>query len=258
MAESSPVSVARSDGVLVLRLNEPASRNALSTAMLTTLADHLEDAAADPEVRAAVLAGGERYFASGADLRELRASTSASFLTGPRGAAWQRIRDFPDPLVAAVAGYALGGGCELALTCDAVVAGDRSTFGQPEVKVGLLPGAGGTQRWARTHGRYAAATVVLAGRTVSVWEARALGIVHRIVPDEHVVEGAIDVARTFLAGAPLAVRHAKRSLRSSEEVPLGHALEHERALLASLLGTDDLKEGIDAFLERRTPVFRGQ
>lgn len=251
------VTTSHSNGVLVVRLDEPASRNALSAAMLASLAERLEEAAADPQVGAAVLAGGERYFASGADLRELRASTGASYLAGPRSAAWRCIRNFPKPVVAAVAGYALGGGCELALTCDAIVAGDRSTFGQPEVKVGLLPGAGGTQRWARAHGRYAAASIVLAGRIISAWEARELGIVHRLVPDEHVVDAAVDMSRTFLDGAPLAVRHAKRSLRLSEEVPLEHALEHERTLLATLLDTDDLREGIDAFLHRRPPVFRG-
>lgn len=253
-----PIQVDTRGIVTVLRLNDPPSRNALSTAMLDSLADALATAASDGDVRAVVLAGHNRYFASGANLRELRETTPAEYLSGPRAHAWDAIRSFPKPCIAAVAGFALGGGCELALSCDAVVAGDRAIMGQPEVTVGLLPGAGGTQRWARAAGRYEAATIVFAGRAVSAWEARQLGLVQRIVPDERVVEAAEDLARTMTDGAPIAVRYAKRAIQLSEELPLTAALEHERTLLAALLATDDLQEGVAAFLDKRRPEFRGR
>lgn len=255
-SESVTTSVA--DGVATVKLSEPESRNALSGAMLAGLQAALAELHSDPSVGSVVLTGSGGHFASGANLRELRETSPGAYLTGPRGDAWAAVRDFPKPLVAAVAGFALGGGCELALSCDVVIAGDRSVFGQPEVQVGLVPGAGGTQRWARTCGPYEAATIVLAGRTVSVWEGRRMGLVQRVVPEACVVQAAEDVARTFLSSAPLAVRHAKRALRLSQELPLGAALEQERTLLATLLASEDLQEGVSAFLEKRTPIFRGR
>ena len=244
--------------VAILTLDPPESRNALSTGMLEEIASGLEDVDADDDLRASVIAGGRRIFAAGANLRELKETSPGEYLTGPRGRAWRRIPSVEKPVVAAVAGAALGGGCELALSCDAIVAGDGAVLGQPEVKLGLLPGAGGTQRWARSGGRYRAARVVIGGETVSAWQARELGVVEHIVPDDQVLEAAIDLASDLGAQAPLAVRLAKRALRLSEELPLDRALEQERVMLAALLGTDDAREGITAFLERRAPDFRGR
>jgi enoyl-CoA hydratase/carnithine racemase len=209
-------------------------------------------------VAAAVIAGGPRVFASGADIRELRETAPAAYLTGARRAVWEALADLRKPVVAAVSGYALGGGCELALTCDAIVAGDDAVLGQPEVKLGLIPGAGGTQRWARVCGRYAAAPLVLGGRTVTGYEAHRLGIVDRVVPAGRVLAAAVDLAAELSAGAPLAVRFGKEALRLSEAAPIDQALTHERALLAALLSTEDLQEGVDAFLSTRPPDFRGR
>jgi enoyl-CoA hydratase/carnithine racemase len=161
-------------------------------------------------------------------------------------------------MVAAVAGPALGGGAELALLADLVVAADTAVFGQPEVRLGILPGAGGTQRWARAAGRYVAAGLVLAARTVDAFEARDLGIVDRVVPAERVVAAAAAVAGQIAAHAPLALRAARGAVRRSEELPLSAALEHERAQLVALLSTEDHREGIDAFLEKRAPQFTGR
>jgi enoyl-CoA hydratase/carnithine racemase len=254
----SAVRVERDGTVAVVTLDRPQQRNALSTQLLTALVDALQALDRDPDVRVAVLTGGPKVFASGADVRELLATTPAEYGRLPRAAAWRALNDLGLPLVAAVAGPALGGGCELALLCDVVIAADTAVLGQPEVGLGLIPGAGGTQRWARAAGRYRAAEIVLARRTVDAFEARDLGVVARVVPTERLVPAARATASAIAAGAPLALRAARAAVRRSEELPLAAALEHERGLLALLLGTDDSAEGITALLERRTPTFAGR
>ena len=244
--------------VAVITISRPAARNALSTDVLNGLSAGLDRAEADSEVRAVVLTGGPRIFASGADVRELRATAPADYVQSERLAAWQRFARFPKPSVAAVAGYVLGGGCELAMTCDLIVAADNAVLGQPEIRLGILPGAGGTQRWSRVAGRYRAAELVLSGRTVSAWTAQGMGLVSRVVPAECVVEAGIAVARSIAVHSPIAARLAKAALRASEELPLTGGLDHERALLATLLSTDDHIEGIDAFLEKRPARFSGR
>ncbi len=246
------------DGVAVLTIDRPEARNALSTEVLQGLASGLDRAEADPAVRAIVMTGGTRLFASGADLRELRKATPADYLLSERLACWLRFGRVSKPAVAAVAGYVLGGGCELAMTCDLVVAADTAVLGQPEIRLGILPGAGGTQRWARACGRFQAAEIVLAARTVDAWEAQAMGLVSRVVPAEVVVEAGVAAARELAAFSPVASRLTKAALRASEELPITGALEHERALLGTLLSTDDHLEGIDAFLEKRPAHFTGR
>jgi enoyl-CoA hydratase/carnithine racemase len=246
------------DRVAVITISRPGTRNALSTEVLRGLSTGLDRAEADDGVGAVVLTGGPRIFASGADIRELRATTPAAYLQSERLAAWQRFARFPKPAVAAVAGYVLGGGCELALTCDLVVAADNAVLGQPEIRLGILPGAGGTQRWARVAGRYRAAELVLAGRPVDAWTAQRMGVVNQVVPAERVVEAGIAAARSIAVHSPVATRLAKAALRASEELPMTGALDHERALLATLLSTDDHREGIDAFLEKRPAHFTGR
>jgi enoyl-CoA hydratase len=252
------VTVDRADVVGLVTLDTPEKRNALSTDVLVELADALESLDAEPDIRAIVLTGGPSLFASGADVRMLRSISPVEYASSARGAAWRRIGGVETVLVAAVAGYALGGGCELALACDLVVAADTAVFGQPEVRLGLVPGAGGTQRWARVAGRYAAAGVVLTGRNVSAFEARSLGLVYRIVPAERLVAAAIAVAGSVAAHGPLAVRAARGALRRAEELPLSAALEYERAQLLAMLSTEDHVEGIDALLEKRSPRFVGR
>ena len=246
------------DQIAVITISRPAARNALSTEVLKGLSAGLDRAEADREVRAVVLTGGPRIFASGADVRELRATTPADYVQSERLAAWQRFARFPKPAVAAVAGYVLGGGCELALTCDLVVAADTAVLGQPEIRLGILPGAGGTQRWARVAGRYRAAELVLCGRSVDAWTAQRMGLVNQVVPAECVVEAGIAAARSIAVHSPVAARLAKAALRASEELPMTGGLDHERALLGTLLSTDDHVEGIDAFLEKRPARFSGR
>ncbi|QRP43147.1 enoyl-CoA hydratase/isomerase family protein [Amycolatopsis sp. FDAARGOS 1241] len=246
------------DHVAVLTIDRTSARNALSTDVLRGLCDGLDRAEADDEVRAVVLTGGAKIFASGADIRELRTTSPAGYLQSERLAAWARFGRFPKPSVAAVAGYALGGGCELAMSCDFVVAADSATFGQPEIRLGILPGAGGTQRWARVAGRFRAAELVLAARTVDAWTAREYGLVSHVVPAERVVAAGIALAGEVAAFGPVAARLSKAAVRASEELPLAGGLEHERALLGTLLSTEDHFEGIDAFLEKRAPRFTGR
>lgn len=244
--------------VCVLTLDRPSARNALTSQMLGDLVAGLQAVDGDSELDATVVAGGARVFASGADLREMRDTSAATYLTGERREAWDAIGRVRKPIVAAVSGFALGGGCELALACDAIVASDTAILGQPEVLLGLIPGAGGTQRWARVCGRYAAAPLVLGARSVTAWEALRLGVVERVVPAKRVVAAATDLAAELTVGAPLATHFGKQALRSSEDLPIERALGHERALLAALLATEDLREGIDAFLDKRAPDFRGR
>lgn len=254
----SPIRIEHRGTVAVVTLDDPRRRNALTAELLGALAGALESLDREREVAAAVITGGPSQFAAGADVRELLAATPSAYAASPRPACWDRLGAIGLPLVAGVAGPALGGGCELAFLADLVVAGDNARFGQPEVRLGLLPGAGGTQRWARAAGRFAAAEVVLAGRTLDAFEARDLGLVARVVPAERVVEEAVSLASDVAAGAPLALRAAKGAIRRAEQLPLAAALEHERAQLQVLLSTDDRAEGITALLEKRAPTFAGR
>jgi enoyl-CoA hydratase/carnithine racemase len=248
------VTVTRHDTVAVVTIDSPGNRNALSTDLLVELAGTLEET----DVRAIVLTGGSELFASGADVRQLRDISPVEYAASARATSWRRINAVETVLVAAVAGFALGGGCELALAADLVVAADTAVFGQPEVKLGLVPGAGGTQRWARAAGRYTAAGVVLTGRTVDAFEARDLGLVHRIVPAERVVPAAVALAGEIAANGPLAVGAARAAVRRADELPLSAALEYERQQLLLTLTSADHVEGITALLEKRPPQFTGR
>ncbi|MBF5028776.1 enoyl-CoA hydratase/isomerase family protein [Micromonospora sp. ANENR4] len=253
-----PVGYAVHDAVAVATIDRPQTRNALSADVLRALAAAMDRAEADPEVRVLVLTGGPRLFAAGADIRELRRTSPADYLLSERLECWNRFARFGKPAVAAVAGYVLGGGCELAMTCDAVVAADSAVFGQPEINLGIIPGAGGTQRWARVAGRFRAAELVLGGRLVDAWTAQRMGLVSQVVPAERVVEAGIALAASIAARSPVAARLGKQALRTAEEVGLTAGLAHERSLLLTLLSTDDHIEGIDAFLEKRPARFTGR
>ena len=247
------------DGVALVRIERPEVLNALSFDLLDELAARLAALDADPACRAIVLTGsGTRAFAAGADIRELATQTPVTLLVADRFAVWDRIAATRTPLIAAVRGFALGGGCELALTCDLIVAGDDAQFGQPEINLGVMPGAGGTQRLTRAIGRARAMDLVLTGRTISAGEAGAFGLVSRVVPADETLAVALDVARTIAAKAPVAVLAAKESVRLADELPLSAGLRHERRAFFALFATDDQTEGMAAFIEKRRPEWKGR
>jgi enoyl-CoA hydratase len=247
------------DGLALVTLDRPAALNALSFTLLAELATALETLDADRSVRCVVIAGaGQRAFAAGADIRELVEQTPGSLETGDAFEPWSRIDRIGLPLVAAVRGFALGGGCELAMACDLVVAGDDAVFGQPEIRLGVIPGAGGTQRLPRAVGTALAMDMVLTGRRLDAREAERAGLVSRVVPAERVLDEALAVAATIADGPPLAVRAAKRAVRLAQELPLGEGLARERQAFFELFASDDQTEGMTAFIEKRPPRWTGR
>ena len=247
------------DGVALVTIDRPEALNALSFDLLDELADALERLDADPACGAIVLTGaGERAFAAGADIGELSIQTPASLVGEGRFDVWDRIAAIGLPIVAAVRGFALGGGCELAMACDVIVAGDDARFGQPEIRIGVMPGAGGTQRLTRAIGQARAMELILTGRQIDAAEASAAGLVSRVVPAATTVDAATELAATIASMPPLAVREAKRAVRRAAELPLGAGLAAEREAFFLLFATDDQREGMAAFSEKRTPVWTGR
>ncbi|MBJ3813628.1 2,3-dehydroadipyl-CoA hydratase [Shimwellia pseudoproteus] len=244
--------------VLTLTLHRPEARNALDNRLLTALADALDAAAGDPGIGAVIITGQPRFFAAGADLREMASRGLAETLNDPRPAIWQRIDSFPKPLIAAVNGYALGAGCELVLLCDLVIAGDNASFGLPEITLGLMPGAGGTQRLIRTVGKALAYRMVLSGDAISAQRALQAGLVAEVHPAGLTLEYARTLAARIAGHAPLALQAAKQALRYSQESGVTQGLKQERTLFTLLAATDDRREGIAAFLEKRPPTFTGR
>jgi enoyl-CoA hydratase len=245
-------------GVLRLTLNRPHARNALSNALLGAIATALDEAADEPAVRAAVLTGGPAIFAAGADIKELAARDAAAALDDARVGHWQRIRRFPKPVVAAVNGLALGGGCELAMSADIIVAGTGAKFGQPEINLGLVPGAGGTQILARLAGSQIAMKLVLSGETIDATEAKQCGLVAETVADDACQTRAVALAAKIAAKPALAVRLGKELVRAARDVPLEQGLLFERKAFAALFATSDFREGVAAFLEKRPAKFAGK
>jgi enoyl-CoA hydratase len=250
-------------GVALVTLDRPRVLNAISFGLIAQLADALERLDADPECRVAVITGGgERAFAAGADIRELARQTLDSLagdvVAGEGFGHWDRLRAIRMPLIAAVRGYALGGGCELAMTCDMIVAGEGAQLGQPEIQLGVIPGAGGTQRLTRAVGRARAMELILTGRSLSAREAEAAGLVTRVVPDDAVVVSAVELAARIAALSPIAVAAAKDAINAAAELPLEEGLAFERDLFFGLFVTDDQREGMAAFLEKRPPVWKGR
>lgn len=252
-----PSSGAPVEGVALVLLDRPNSLNALDEALLATLVATLRRLDDDPGCRCIVLAGsGERAFAAGADIRELAGYTPESLRGRDPFARWDEVAATRTPLVAAVRGYALGGGMELALACDLIVAGDDAVFALPELSLGIIPGAGGTQRLARAIGKARTAEIVLTGRRVPADEAERLGFVSRVVPAAETVERALELAGGIAALPPVAVRAAVDSIRAADELPLGEGLAHERRALLRLFGSEDQREGMAAFLEKRPPTWK--
>jgi enoyl-CoA hydratase/carnithine racemase len=244
--------------VALCRLNRPEARNALSPELMEELASALERLDSDPEVRCIVIAGSDETFASGADIRALRERSFEEALRHPAASFWRRVAACRTPLVAAVSGYALGGGCELVLLCDLVVASETAEFGQPEITLGIIPGGGGTQRLARVIGKQRAMDLVLTGRRIDAAEAERLGLVNVVTAEGEWLEGAIELARRVARRPPIAAQLAKQAVLGAEEMPLDAGLKHERHLYELSMATEDRIEGMDAFLEKRRPEFRGR
>jgi enoyl-CoA hydratase/carnithine racemase len=242
----------------LLRLNHPETRNSLSIEMREGILAGLERFDADPEVRCIVLAGSDKIFASGADIRAM-AARGLDEPADPRGIEfWRRIAAVETPLIAAVAGYALGGGCELALACDMIVADENVSVGQPETTLGIIPGGGGTQRLTRAIGKQRAMEYVLTGRRFDAGQAAAWGIVNKVVETGQATPEAVALARTIAARPPIAVRLAKRAVLASAEKTLSEGLTAERELFEQAMATEDRVEGMTAFIEKREPDFRGR
>ena len=259
LAPASLAPAATVEGVALVTIDRPDALNALSFDLLRELAAAFEALDADPACRAIVLTGsGTRAFAAGADIRELAIQTSASLASGGDFDAWGRIDAVGLPLIAAVRGFALGGGCELAMACDMLIAGDDARFGQPEINLGVIPGAGGTQRLTRAIGSARAMEMILTGRTMTADEAAAAGLVTRVVPAEATVDAALELAARIAAMPPLAVRAAKRAVRAAAELPLTHGLAAERQAFFALFDTDDQREGMSAFIEKRPAAWTGR
>ena len=245
------------DGVALVTLDRREARNALSFALLADLDEVLAVLDDDESCRAIVITGsGERAFAAGADIRDLAGSTRERLRREDPFAVVDRVGRLRTPVIAAVRGYALGGGCELAMACDIVVAGDDAVFGQPELSIGVIPGAGGTQRLARAVGRARAMDLVLTGRQVRADEAERLGIVSLVVPAAEVLETALDRAAAIAALPVEAVRAAKAAVNAAQRLPLDEGLRFERDRFEALFDTHDQEEGMVAFLEKRPPVWR--
>jgi enoyl-CoA hydratase/carnithine racemase len=246
------------DGVGLLRLDRPEARNALSQEMREEIAAGLERFDAEGAVRCAVIAGSDRFFAAGADIKAM-AEQPLDAAPGPEGMRfWERLTAVDIPTIAAVSGYALGGGCELALACDMIVAAEKARFGQPEIMLGIIPGGGGTQRLARTIGKQRAMEYVLTGRPFDARTAQEWGLVNRVAPEGEWLEAALELARDVAARAPLAARLAKRAVRAAAETPLSEGLRAERGLFDEAMASEDRVEGMRAFLEKRDPEFKGR
>ena len=245
-------------GVALLRLERPEARNALSPEMMEEIASTLERLDPDPEVRCVVIAGSDKVFAAGADIRAMSERSFEEALRHPAASFWRRLAAIRTPLIAAVSGYALGGGCELALACDMIVASDTAQFGQPEITLGIIPGGGGTQRLARVVGKQRAMEYVMTGRRFDATTAAELGLVNRVVKKGRWLEEAIELARTIAERPPIAARLGKQAVLAAEETSLGAGVEMERRLYELAMATEDRVEGMTAFLEKREPKFEGR
>ncbi|HYB85065.1 MAG TPA: enoyl-CoA hydratase-related protein, partial [archaeon] len=212
----------------------------------------------DESVRVIILTGSGRAFAAGADLHEMSQATPVDLMLGRRFELWDRIRKISKPMIAAVNGYCLGGGNELAMSCDVIIASETATFGQPEVNVGIIPGAGGTQRLTRAVGKYKAMEMILTGRSISAEEAYRVGLVNRVVPSESLMEEAKKLASDIASKPPISIRSAKEAILKAQDTSLEVGLEFERKAFYMLFATEDGKEGMRAFLEKRKPNFKGK
>ncbi len=258
MMPANAVETTLDGAIAVVRLNRPEVLNALNYALMDELVAAVERLDNDEGIRCIVLTGNERAFAAGADIKEMADATAVEMFLRDRFSQWERIRKIKKPLIAAVNGFALGGGCELAMACDMIVAGDTAQFGQPEISIGVIPGAGGTQRLTRATGKVRAMEMVLTGKPISADEAFRRGLVNCVVPPETVVAEAVALARVVASKPPLAIRLAKEAVLKAMDSPLSEGLEFERKNFYLLFASEDQKEGMLAFLEKRNPRWKGR
>ena len=246
------------DGVAVVTLNRPDARNALNLELRQELSKTFQALSADGEVRAIVVTGGAKVFAAGADIKDFTTATTVQMYLRHTEQYWQSLVDCPKPIIAAVNGYALGGGCELAMHADIIIAGHSATFGQPEVKLGLMPGAGGTQRLLRAVGKFKAMQIVLTGKLFSAAKAEQMGLVSEVVDDENTISHAIATAKTIASFSPIAVQQIKEVTHLGQDLPLQGALALERKAFQILFDTKDQKEGVNAFFDKRPAQYIGE
>ena len=242
----------------IVTINRPQVRNALNHQTIAELVDALDAYDQDDAIRCMILTGDDRAFAAGADISQMVEAGAVDVLDDDNFARWARFKAIHKPVIAAVSGYALGGGCELALMCDLVVASETAQFGQPEVKIGIIPGAGGTQRWARSAGKVRAMEAVLTGEPVGAVDAERIGLVNLVVPSGAQLDEALRLANLNAARPPLAVRLGKEAVNQAMEVSLSAGLEFERKLFYLLFASEDKREGMRAFLEKRPGRFSGR
>jgi len=258
MADYQYILVERDERVGVVTLNRPDKLNALNFTLVGELASALEEFDRDDAIRCMIITGsGDKAFAAGADIEEMSDKTPITMMLGGFES-WMRIKRLHKPVIAAVGGYALGGGCELALTCDMIVASENARFGQPEILIGVIPGAGGTQRLARTIGKYRTMEMVLTGAQITAQELASLGMVNRVVPRGDHLSEALKLAKSIAERAPIAARLAKESVLAAFETSLTEGQDLERRNFFLLFATEDMREGMRAFLEKRKADFKGR
>ena len=242
----------------IVTLNRPQAMNAFNATMLGELFDAMEVFDKDENIGALVVTGNEIAFAAGADIKEMADATPFQMITEARVDGWDRIRGIKKPVIAAVSGWALGGGCEFVLSCDMVIASESAKFGQPEITIGIIPGAGGTQRLARLIGKNLTMEMVINNRTLSAAEALQFGLANRVVPVEGYLDAAVAFAEEIASRAPMAVRMAKDAVNAAFETTLTEGLKAEKRNFYPLFSTEDQKEGMQAFIEKRKPNWKGK
>jgi enoyl-CoA hydratase len=241
----------------ILRLNRPRELNALNLQLMQEIRASLQLLDADENIRCIIITGSERAFAAGADIKQMQDKNAIEMLKIDQFSTWDAIRKTKKPVIAAVSGFALGGGCELAMTCDMIIASETAQFGQPEIKIGVMPGAGGTQRLTRAVGKALAMEMVLTGRFISAERAFNAGLINKVVPVEYYLQEAISLAKEIASLSPLSVRLAKESVNKAFDSSLSEGLEFERKNFYMLFGSNDQKEGMAAFVEKREATFNG-
>src|SRR5579884_3040316 len=259
MAEYSTIIVKEETPLAVITLNRPEARNALNMRMVTELVDALNGIEKKDTIRCVVITGNDRAFSAGADIKEMESMSPIDMVkTGHFFPLWDKVGHYPKPVIAALSGYVLGGGLELAMSCDIIVAAEGTKLGQPEINIGVIPGGGGTQRLTRIVGKHKAMEMVLTGNMITAEEAKGYGLINKVVPKEVYLDEAKKMAMEIASKGPIAIRLAKEAVLKAYETSLNEGLDFERKHFFMLFSTEDMKEGMNAFIEKRKPNFKGK